>query len=278
MTTFSRDIRPDIEGVQIELFREAGPATRFALARSLSETIAQLSRSGLRRKYPEASEAEVRILILSLHYGLLPAGGRKQPLMEDTLIQPHDVLAALLPVTRALEELGIPYYIGGSVASSYHGVPRSTLDVDVVANVSDTLVQHLVARLAYAYYVDADMILEALQHGTSFNVIYLPTMTKIDIYKPGTRPYDREAAGRVQESTIEDQDGSETLLLLSPEDAVLTKLEWYKLGGGVSERQWTDVLGVLKVQGAALDVLYMRRWAAELGIDDLLERAFVDTE
>ncbi len=64
----------------------------------------------------------------------------------------------------------------------------------------------------------------------------------------------------------------------SAEDTLLAKLEWYRMGGEVSERQWRDVLGALKVQAGALDLEYLHRWASELGVDDLLERALTQSE
>lgn len=185
-----------------------------------------------------------------------------------------DILDALTPVVEALEHLGVQYHIGGSIASSYYGAGRSTLDVDLVADLTSRHVLAFVAHLSGDYYADAAMVTDAIQRRSSFNVIHLATMMKIDVFilKEGT--FDRIAFSRVQEDTLSSEPGAKLFTLASPEDVVLRKLEWYKAGGEVSERQWNDVLGVLKVQGAVLDLDYMGHWAGELGVEELLERAW----
>ncbi len=181
-------------------------------------------------------------------------------------------LDALLPLADAFEACGVSYYIGGSVASIAHGVPRTTLDVDVIADLRIDQVAPLVAQIQGSYFVQADDALDAIIHRTSFNVVHLASMVKVDVFLAPDRPFDRTKAQRVQRGQITATD-PRPFPLTSPEDIVVQKLEWYALGGQVSERQWTDVQGVLKVQGAALDLAYMRHWATALGIADVLERA-----
>lgn len=186
-----------------------------------------------------------------------------------------DLRAALAPVADALEALGVDYRVGGSVASSALGVGRSTLDIDLVA---DLLVRHvdpLVARLGDAYYIDGDMIRDAIRRRSSFNVIHLDTMMKLDVFVLKQRAFDREAFTRVTRVALDQQD-ERAFPLTTAEDIILHKLEWYRLGGGVSERQWADILGVFRVQGGSLDRAYLDRWARELAVDDLLERALAD--
>lgn len=189
-----------------------------------------------------------------------------------------DILAALLPVVEALEVLGVNYQIGGSVASSAHGVPRSTLDVDVVADVGPDHVEPLVRRLSDTYYIDGEMIHEAIRHRSSFNVIHLGTMLKVDLFVVKDRPFDREAFGRATLDTLSEEPGARRLRLTTPEDIVLHKLVWYQLGEEVADRQWRDAVGVLRVQGAAIDLAYLRRWAATIGVEDLLERALAEAD
>lgn len=181
-------------------------------------------------------------------------------------------LDALLPLADAFEACGVSYYIGGSVARSAHGVPRTTLDVDVIADLRIDQVAPLVAQIQGSYFVQADDALDAIIHRTSFNVVHLGSMVKVDVFLAPDRPCDRTKAQRVQRGQITATD-PRPFPLTSPEDIVVQKLEWYALGGEVSERQWTDVQGVLKVQGAALDLAYMRHWATALGTADVLERA-----
>jgi hypothetical protein len=185
-----------------------------------------------------------------------------------------DILLALVGLIECFESQGIRYLVGGSVASSVHGMPRATLDVDLVADLEERHAAILEARLRDNYYVDAEMIRDAVRTRTSFNVIHLHTMLKIDVFLLKDRAFDRESFGRGRPDTLEPQAPDARVFTVStPEDVMLHKLEWYRLGNEVSERQWLDVLGVIKVQGQMLDSAYLRRWAAVLGIEDLLERA-----
>lgn len=186
---------------------------------------------------------------------------------------PADLLAALTPVVEVLERLGVAYQLGGSVASSIHGAARSTLDVDLVADLSPEHVDALVASLAAEYYIDAGMIHEALRDRSSFNLIHQRTMLKVDVFVPKNRAWDREALRRGILDRLEEREGSRPFQVATPEDVVLAKLDWFHRGGRASERQWTDVLGVLRVQADALDLEYLARWAGELGVADLLDRA-----
>jgi hypothetical protein len=184
-----------------------------------------------------------------------------------------DVLDALTPVVTLLEELGITYRVGGSVATSAYGLPRSTLDVDIVCDLHPNQVGELVAGLAEAYYVDAAMIHQAITARRSFNVIHLPTMVKVDVFVVKDRAFDRAAFARSIRDTLDDTEDAHFFELSTPEDMVLHKLDWYRKGGEVAERQWLDVLGVLKVQGDSLDWSYIQRWAAQLGLESYVERA-----
>jgi len=183
-----------------------------------------------------------------------------------------DILRALDPVVEALEELGIPYQIGGSVASSAYGAARSSLDVDIVARLHSEHIGQLVDRLGSDYYIDAEMIADALARRSSFNLIHLETMLKVDVFIPKDTPYAREAFGRSRSDTLHVA-SHRSFIMATPEDVVLNKLEWYRRGGEISDRQWGDIVGVLKVQGDQLDMTYLRRWAEQLDLLDLFERA-----
>ncbi len=180
-----------------------------------------------------------------------------------------DTVDALLVVVRALEGLGIPYFVGGSIASAAYGTVRTTLDADIVARMQDADVASFAAALGADFYVDTAMIRDAIAHRHSFNLIHLPTMFKIDVFVPQDRPFTAAQFERRVSSPI----GSGQAALSSPEDTILAKLEWYRLGNEVSQRQWLDVLGILRVQAQRLDFAYMEEWAGQLGLADLLGRA-----
>ena len=178
---------------------------------------------------------------------------------------------ALLPVVEALETLGVPYYVGGSVASSVTGVARATLDVDLVAALSLEHAESLTAALSQDYYVDVEMIQHAVRRCDSFNVIHLASLFKVDVFVPENTPFAR--ANMQRRVALEVPEVGRTLYFCSPEDIVLHKLVWYRAGSGVSDRQWYDLQGVLRLQAHGLDLAYLQRWAGALGMAALLHRA-----
>jgi alkanesulfonate monooxygenase SsuD/methylene tetrahydromethanopterin reductase-like flavin-dependent oxidoreductase (luciferase family) len=186
-------------------------------------------------------------------------------------------VAVTLQVTSALESLEIPYVIGGSMASTAHGRIRTTLDVDIVADLKPAHVDALVQALGNAFYVDASAARNAIQRRSSFNLIHLEMMFKVDIFIPQDRAFDRQQLRRGEKQII-GPEPDQTAYVASAEDIVLAKLEWYRLGGEVSERQWRDVLGILEVSGNRLDQDYLRRWGATLNVTDLLERALSEAK
>lgn len=183
-----------------------------------------------------------------------------------------ETLQVTLLVTSVLDDLGIPYVIGGSMASIIHGMLRTTMDVDIVADMEPKHAAPFVAQLQDAFYADETAIYQAIQHRSSFNLIHFTTMFKVDIFLPKERVFDQQQLKRrIAEPVGTDSDAQ--LWVLTPEDVVLAKLDWFRLGGEVSERQWRDILGVLKTQQAFLDIEYLRHWAQNLGVTDLMERA-----
>ncbi len=187
-----------------------------------------------------------------------------------------NIFQALEPLLEAFDALGIRYHIGGSVASSAYGIARATLDVDLVADVNESHVHPLFGRLHDAYYIDEDRVRDAVACRSSFNIIHLASMIKLDVFILKTDPYHQAAFARARFEKLAEGATTRQHCLASPEDVILNKLDWYRRGGCVSERQWNDVLGVLKVQQSSLDMQYMHLWAAALSIADLLRRALDD--
>lgn len=184
---------------------------------------------------------------------------------------PEQITVTLL-VADALEGLGVPYLIGGSFASALHGVMRATMDADLVVDLHHENVAPLAGALGEAFYADAGMMHEAIDRHGSCNLIHLETAFKVDLFVTRPRAFDRAQLARRQLQRLS-QDPEIEAYVATAEDTVLSKLEWYRLGGEVSDRQWRDLLGVLKVQGESLDVAYMRQMADGLSVADLLGRA-----
>ena len=176
-------------------------------------------------------------------------------------------------VANAFERLGIPYLIGGSVASSLYGLPRSTNDVDIVADIQVAHVRPLVQALGDTFMVDEGAAREAIARRSSFNMIHFDLLEKVDIFVLPAEPWARQQMARRRLDTLVGSDEGVTAYYASAEDTVLSKLVWYNLGHGVSDRQWRDVVEVMQVQGDKLDQAYLDRWAQSLDLTELLSRA-----
>jgi hypothetical protein len=183
-----------------------------------------------------------------------------------------DPLHVALVVADALEQCGLRYLVGGSLASSVSGEPRSTLDVDLVVEMTEDDVAPLVAALGDRFYVDERAVRRAIRARSSVNLIHQGTSTKVDIFVLGGTALDEEQMARrvaVQVASAPDR----LLYVYTPEDILLQKLRWYRRGNETSDRQWRDVLGIITVQRDRLDLDYLRRGAGILDVSDLLDRA-----
>ena len=182
--------------------------------------------------------------------------------------RPEAIQVALL-VIEALTALGVRYHIGGSYASSIHGVPRQTQDIDLVAALAPDTAAALARRLADRFYVDEASARSAARDRKSFNLVHLDSGMKVDVFVLGDSPFDRE---EFELAVPIEVDRGHVVALKGPEHTILRKLMWYRAGGEVSERQWADVVGIAGAQGDRLDRELLRRWARQLGIEDLLEK------
>ena len=189
---------------------------------------------------------------------------------------PESPLDLALGVAALLDSLGIPYVLGGSLASSIVGEPRSTVDLDFAIQLHSEEVTRLIEALGTDYYVSEDAARSAIRRNASFNVVQLATVLKVDLFVLGNSLLDRRQLERRQRVVLSESPRQE-IWVGSAEDQVLRKLDWYRAGGGVSDRQWRDVLGILAVQGDRLDRAYLHAAAVELGLVDLLEAAFAQT-
>jgi len=185
----------------------------------------------------------------------------------------NEPVEVTLMVTGVLEKLGVPYLIGGSLASTLYGMVRTTQDSDIITGMRPEHIEPFIAALQDEFFIDEEIIAESIERNSSFNIIHRETMFKVDVFTPRPRPFYQAELARVQRQTF----SLETEIsanFASAEDTILAKLEGYRLGGEVSDCQWRDLLGVLKTRAGELDLDYLRTWAIELKVSDLLERSF----
>lgn len=182
---------------------------------------------------------------------------------------PVDPIGIALLVARVLETIGVAHTIGGSIASSFAGEPRSTADIDIVAALTDADVSALVAALADDFYIDDRAVRRAIRDRTSTNLVHHATQLKVDLFVAGGTPLDAQQLARRQAVAV----SGGTIHVHPPEDILLQKLRWYRKGGETSDRQWRDILAIVRVQGARLDQQYVAANAPVLGVADLLSRA-----
>jgi hypothetical protein len=178
---------------------------------------------------------------------------------------------AFQELLAALDRTETLFFIGGSVASGAHGLARLTNDIDIMVDLARDRVTEFCEALGAAFYADADVVSRAVTVGRSFNLIHLASAYKFDLFPIGNDAFGRSQLAR-RRFTASAIGGLENIEfpVASPEDTILAKLVWFRKGGGVSDRQWHDVLGVIKIQGDRLNRAYMERWAGELGVSDLL--------
>ncbi len=187
-----------------------------------------------------------------------------------------DLVAALAPVAATFDELQIRFYIGGSVASSFHGAIRSTMDVDLVCDLREEQIGQLVTTLGGDYYVNSIAIREAVRRKSCFDLIHLATSYKVDLFVSRGRLFDKCSMDRAKLQKI-GLSQVITVPVCTVEDSIISKLEWYRLTDETSERQWEDVSRLVKLMGHYLDLPYLEKMAASIRIDDLLEKLLRET-
>jgi hypothetical protein len=181
-------------------------------------------------------------------------------------------LTVVLGVIDILEDLGARYHLGGSFASAIHGVPRQTMDADIVVDLDAGRVAQLVERMKNDFYVDPGVAAEAVARHGSFNAIHLASGFKVDFFVKGGSDFDETELARSELCEVV-HDPPRSVYVKTAEDTVLRKLQWYVSGGGISDRQWRDVLGVLMIGGDEIDRDYLREWADRLDLGQVLNRA-----
>ncbi len=260
------DTTPEARRVLIDCFRRMPAERKWQVIEDGWQTARVLHAAGVRSRRPNATAEDIRQdwfrLVLQMP---APEGVSVPPTLNESL----QVLREVVAVFRAM---GIIHAVGGSMASSIHGSPRQTHGADMTVEAYPGREEEFAGHFGEGYYIDVGAIKQAIRARSSFNVINQHIGFKVDIFVRKDRPFELSALQRRVDRPLSQTPG-DTVSVLSPEDIVLHKLEWFRLGGEISDRQWGDILGVLRVQGDRIDNAYLDHWAIELGMADLLQQA-----
>lgn len=183
-----------------------------------------------------------------------------------------DLERTISTVVEAIESSGAAYYIVGSVASSLYGMPRSTMDIDIVSDLQESQLAMFFTSLGERCYFDKDYVTEAVRHETSFNVIVLATSYKIDVFVKRRSGYAEVAFSRALPKKIGLHDVSVSYNFASVEDVIIGKLQWYRLGQESNPQQRKDIESMLLLQAKHLDLAYLNKWTSALGVDDIWKK------
>ncbi|MEG4167817.1 MULTISPECIES: hypothetical protein [unclassified Microcoleus] len=278
----SIDTSIEADVLMFQLLRQLTPQQKVQRTCAFNQAVRRLAIFGIKNQYPNATEAKVRQEFIKRCLGaewievLSDSKDWGELVIADPIELAQKIASILLP-------LNIPYVVGGSVASSLLGENRSTQDLDLVIDLEARTAQRLIDAMSGEFYISESAVTEAIANSrtapreSSFNVIYLPSMEKADIFVMSSDdPFSASVMSRRQLYPVSGLT-EEGIYIYSPEDIVLQKLSWYKLIPGGSQKQWRDVLGVLKVQGERLDLAYLNQWAVTLKLTDLLSGALLQS-
>lgn len=261
------DTDPETFRRRIEAYRHMACTRKWQNLGDDWVTARVLHVAGFRRRNPEATLAEIRADWLAQS-----CDEKLDLTFPDSKMAPIHFAPVLRFALRVFDNLGIGYAIGGSIASSMHGIGRMTRDADVVVEPFPGREAAFVASFTpVEFYLSADAVAKAVRERFSFNILHPESGFKIDVYVLKDDPFDQSAFARRESMILLDQP-SQPVMCYSPEDIILQKLRWYRLGEEISEQQIDDVLGVLRTQADRLDHAYLKQWAATLGLTDLLNR------
>jgi hypothetical protein len=274
MTTLT-DTSPDVERLMFEGYRRMSPARKWQNLRDDFRMARALHASGMRHRISKVTLAEIQADWIQSLLGYPCPVQIPELLMEPVNQEYQPVLRYTL---RTLDRLGIAYAIGGSVASSFHGASRMTRDADLTvepfAGREDLFIS---AFPVSEFYVSPIAVRDALRTRSTFNILHPATGYKIDIFVRKDEPFEIAAFARRGQYLLPDSP-EEPVHFYSPEDTILFKLRWFRMTNETSERQWTDVLNLIKTLRDRLDSAYLDHWAVEIGVKDLLDRVRAQAE
>ena len=272
---------PSIEQGALTIIAGLTPGARLARAAAMNRTADMLALAGLRRRHPGATSHDLGVALALQRIGRAQDRDLRARLTQDTTVSdtPADFLAVALRAATVCTDLGIPYLIGGGVASTVHGEFRTTRDVDLIIRLMPVDAARFAGALGAQFTLNPPDILDALAHvpaavadrtqRATFAAYDRATGYQLDVFCVGDTPFDRAQFDRAVPIPI--LEANAVLMVASAEDTILTKLEWYAITP--SDQQWADVQTVVRVQGDALDRAYLATWATQLGLTALWSAA-----
>jgi hypothetical protein len=262
------DTSAEADRVLTEVYRKMSPGQKWLRLGQMYQDARRLHAAGVRLRNPGATRREIHEAWMTVNLGFTLKDKIREPPVDERISS----LRELREFITVFTSLGIPYALGGSMASSIHGLDRYTRDADVTLEPFAGEEATFVASFGPDVYVSLPAVKEAVRQRSSFNIINTSTGFKVDIFIRKDEPFERSAMERRMAVVLPDLP-AQPIVTYSPEDLILFKLRWYRLGNESSEQQWKDVLGIFKAQGDKLDQGYLDRWAPVLKVEDLLARA-----
>lgn len=262
------DTSPEAEAVLREVYRRMPFERKWQQMGVLYQTARILHAAGVRARHPEATPERIQEAWRMETLGeaaVLEIGKPRMTSDNENLLVVQEVIAVL-------SRLNILYALGGSWASSLLGKPRLTHDAALSAEPFPGKEADFCSAFGEEYYISLSAVRDAVRQRSSFNIIHFPSGFKVDVFVRKDRAFDQSVMTRRQPHSLGPDTGP-PVMMVSAEDIILMKMEWFRLGSEASERQWRDILGVWATQGDRLDQAYLDHWAALLGVADLLQRA-----
>jgi hypothetical protein len=281
MTPQSVDTHAEAERIMIDLVRKAPMSKRFRLVQSLTQSARWSSLRAWRECHPGADEQQAAIGYVSCSYGstfarLVQAALERR---QGWHIQPTDLVSVMLPALEVFDELGATGYLGGSVASSLHGMQQLAQDVDLVVDLPRHRLPSLLALLGQHYVLGEEEARQAARERAAFPVIHLDSLLKVDVVLPRPSAFEATMRRLVAPATLDER--CPPVRIASAPEMILVKLRRYqrdersRSDGMRDDAQWNDIVGMLKVQGLDLDLVLLEQWAEALEVAETWRWALV---
>ncbi|GCE27527.1 hypothetical protein KDA_30110 [Dictyobacter alpinus] len=283
MKTQSPDTSVKAERVLVELIRHAPISKRFKLVQSMTQGTILANIHAWKENHPEASEQEAGIHFVSMTYGSQLAQQAQADLeaCETWHLQPGNLLTIISDLAKTFDAFNIPWYLGGSIASSIYGMQQLAQDIDLIVDLSTQHIPLFIPSLKQHYIFDERAIQKAKDKKTSFSILHRNSFTKVDIILGDTCMFSSSRKPGIDRQTLDEQ--YPDIPVASPYEMILFKLYRYyqdKVScqdGMINDAEWNDIMGMLKVQAPFLDFSLLDQWIEHLGIRDTWKLVLIDT-